>query len=212
MLLLVAAAAAHEVELVLEDVSAAETGPLAVELVGPGGRAALSATDDGVAPDATAGDHHFTAHGTVPADNGQLVARGATRTWQGGFSITPAEGRVPLAVRLQADGLAAMGGGAMPGGAPATVPPGVPGGAMPGGAVPGGAVPGGAVPGGTVPGGTPPEAVGAALERNPAPGATAPPEPERGLPPGMWAGWLFAAASLALLGWLAWLGGRAAAR
>lgn len=245
---LVAAAAANEIELRLDDLQRAVNGPLTAELVGPGGRAVLRPHDDGVAPDDARGDGVYTAHATVPASSGQLVVTDGTRTWQGGFTFTPDPdgARVRLAVRLEASGLAALvrtgmapGGGA-PGGAPGAIPAGAPGGAGSGGALDA-ATPGGASGGGVAPGGSSGGVVPGGVALEGAPGAVAPDGPLQGstdatpravaagagpdvepmaggpyaprvVPAGMWAGWLLAAGALALLGVLAWLGGRAAAR
>lgn len=102
---LTAGADAREVDVKVHDMQGVVTGDVHVELVGPGGRTAFDPKDDGADPDKIAGDHMYTAHGDVPAENGEVVVTGGGKTWRGGFGFDLDSDPV-LLIGLQPDGLA----------------------------------------------------------------------------------------------------------
>lgn len=104
---LVAAALARDVDVKVHDMQGAVSGPVVVELAGPGGTVALEPRDDGAAPDAMAGDHLYTARAEgLALENGNVSVRAGGRTWQGGFQFD-AQSDPVLLIGLEPSGFAA---------------------------------------------------------------------------------------------------------
>ncbi|MFN7143231.1 MAG: hypothetical protein ACK4YP_05600, partial [Myxococcota bacterium] len=89
MLLLVTAALARDVDLKVHDMKGAVTGEVTVELGDPGQEPVrFVAKDDGVAPDAIAGDHLFTARAEgLTVEHGSVVVKAGDKKWEGGFQF-----------------------------------------------------------------------------------------------------------------------------
>ncbi len=191
--LLVRVAAARDVDLKVHDMAGAlGAEPVSVELAGAGGTVRAEPRDDGVAPDAVAGDHLYTARlEGLTVEVGSVRVRSGERSWEGGFAFDANSDPV-LLVGLEPSGFAA-----------ATTReiaflPGAGGPSRPGASPPGPTVPA-ATPG------APPAAVGA--------GGASRPEPlveqaRRTVPEGMAAGWAVLVASVATVTAAAWAAAR----
>ncbi len=105
VLLAIPLALAREVDVKVHDMQGVVTGDVHVELVGPGGKTSFDPKDDGADPDKIAGDHMYTSHGDVAAENGEVVVTGGGKTWRGGFAFDIDSDAV-LLIGLQPDGLA----------------------------------------------------------------------------------------------------------
>jgi hypothetical protein len=95
-------ARAGELVLKVHDMAGGVSDPPEVVL----GEARFTPRDDGVPPDATAGDHVYTALAPgLSQAHGEVRVTSGARTWTGGFALTG--GEAVLLVGLEANGFAA---------------------------------------------------------------------------------------------------------
>jgi len=212
ILMLASTAFGRDVDLKVHDMKGVVTGEVTVEIGEPGKEPAkYVCRDDGIAPDAVAGDRLYTSRvNGLAVDHGAVVVRAGDRTWQGGFRFDNGSDPV-LLIGLEDGGFAAAStrevmflqqdrmettGQEMPGHTA-----GVPGGA------PGSTVP---TPGPDAGATGTPTTPSAAAGGDSTVGWRAP--TRTGLPPGMAFGWVLAAGALAGLGAVTWASARRAPR
>lgn len=107
-MILIGLAEARDVDVKVHDMKGVVTGPVTVEVSGPGAETRVyTGLDDGVAPDARSGDRLYTARAPeFGFDNGTVVVRAGDQIWQGGFRYDATSDPV-LLIGLEEGGFAA---------------------------------------------------------------------------------------------------------